>query len=276
MIRQLSIAALALAFFSGSLLWGDDIVPDRSTQYGHIDQNTPGITNGGNACGPTSAYNSFVYLAGQNPGLNGLLGTDAVSAINEIGKDMSLPQGNTGGVFDNNFISGKIQYIHDHGLDNKVSVEYQAVNPGTGRPSTAHPSEAFLYEQLAKGQDVEVGFGWNGTGGGGHWVTATGLDFNTTSDTGTLDFVDPWGGVDIQGNLSLDANGNLVLSYSGGAAGNPADTSDNPGDASSGTIDIIVAESPVPLPSVAWAGFGCLVGFAGFQKVRQGRQLKAA
>ena len=223
--------------------------------YGNIDQNSPGIDNGNVACGPTSVVNSFIYLENRY-GLDGLIPhtdgntpeEDAIDTVNKLEQEMQLDPND--GVTDPNFINGKIDYINEVGLGDEVSVESQskAVDGTT-------PTAEFLYEQLAKGQDVEVGISWNSPDGGGHWVTATGMDFDTETGTGTLDFIDPWGGEELHGSLSLDEDGNLVLSYSGGAAGGGGPSidggeqdPDNQGDASSGTIDIIVAESPKDTP----------------------------
>jgi hypothetical protein len=113
---------------------------------------------------------------------------------------------------------------------------------------------------------VELGFLWANSDGSlrrsGHVVTVTGIDYDETGQNGAMNIIDPWGGVAISGNLTVGNNGgnsDLVLGYSGGAAGNPADTADNPTDAGNGAIAFATAESLVPEPTIA---FG-LVALAG-------------
>src|ERR1019366_3688303 len=100
---------------------------------------------------------------------------------------------------DPNMISGKINYINNQGASGKVKVEYQAANTtipnrntsaAMGNGSTI-PTLAFVAQQLAAGQDVEMGFNWIDAAGnisGGHWVT---LDYYD-SGTGQFGFLDPW------------------------------------------------------------------------------------
>src|SRR5947208_675767 len=87
---------------------------ENAALFGTVDQNTPGINNGGQACGPTSTYNSFVYLtnAFPNAGISGLTGTDAVSAINELAGDVPGGIPVSGG---DAMATGKTQYIGDQG-----------------------------------------------------------------------------------------------------------------------------------------------------------------
>jgi hypothetical protein len=226
--------------------------------YGNISQTNPGIINGAKACVPTATINSFFFLqnyygiSSLGPG-NGLLTqANATNAVNELGADMSL---GGGGVTDANFITGKQQYLNNHGLSNMVSLEYEAVDVG----QRVTPTWRFIYNQLMATQDVEIAFGWYGTSEG-HCVTVTSFDFKDNSglgiidaaDPATLDFTDPWDGQHYVGTLTM-TNNFLKLTYVGGGAG----------DGAWGLIDIAVAESPIPEP----ATFSLLIigGLAGFR-----------
>jgi hypothetical protein len=269
---------------------GDQLTADLWTTYGplygHIDQNSDASNvNANEACGPTATANSFLYLQNRF-GISNIVAANPYDTIHELETDMDFDKN---GVFDNKFVSGKEQYLHDHGLyfgandpRNRVQVEWQAdnVTPDDqfrqGGAKTA-PTAQFLYDQLSRGQDVELGFSWFNSntgqysGAGGHWVTATSINFDTVSMTGAVDFFDPWDGVHIEGNLRM-ANGHMIIDYTGGGAGNGAADGgdpDNPGQAASGMVDIVVAESPVPLPSAAWMGLVLLGGLAGTRLPRR-------
>ena len=214
--------------------------------YGNISQNTDGINFGAKACVPTATVNSFFFLqnyygiSGLGPNDGPLTQANATNAVNELGADMKL---NGGGVTDADFISGKLQYLSNHGFANTISLEYQAVDVGLN----ITPTWQFIYNQLMATQDVEVAFAWGGANGEGHCVTVTSFDFTDNTglgkidagDPATLDFIDPWDGLSYVGTLSMN-NGSLELSYVGGAAGP---------DGGWGIIDAAVAESPMPEPS---------------------------
>lgn len=232
--------------------------------YGHFDQNDEDVINGALACGPTSTANSFAYLQ-KKYGANGVTGiydeTNPFNTINSLEDYMNM---GANGVSPEGLVNGKTQYLHDKGMDGKITVESQ-IDPAFHNGGTT-PTWQFLLDQLAKGQDVEVGFLWwdptlNGGRGGynnGHVVTATGFSFTDTNANDAIDagenasmtFIDPWGGVDITGTLSM-AGGYLRLTYSGGAAGSttPNNNDDNPGNENSGDIQFIAAESYVPEPA---------------------------
>jgi hypothetical protein len=220
-------------------------------QFGTVGQQSAGIVNGGQACGPTSTYNSFVYLQNQF-GVTGLFQNGAASnTINQLGVDMNPNNTNTGvspnGVSEQQLVNGKTTYINGQTLNKPITIESQ-VNPGgVGTNLTWE----FIMAQLRAGQDVELGWRW--TTGGGHVVTLTGMTWDPDLNTGTMSFLDPYnpaGGnapaLPITGTVNgTDATG-FQLSYSGGAAGPDSDP-DNPGNASTGNLSVVAAES-VPEP----------------------------
>jgi hypothetical protein len=220
-----------------------------TTQYGHYDQNNAETLLGNVACGPTSVANSFKFLE-QKYGLSGLIDpNDPYTTINELETYMntSSPNGTTIG----DLINGKKQYISDMGLSDKISVEGQTFfNLGiNGVTDNTKPTWNFLFDQIDKGQDVEVLINWwTGTKySGGHYLTITGMSWDEDLNTGTISFIDPWGGVDLTGTLAYH-NGFMQVTYGGGAAVDPRDP-DNPDHVSSADISGVVAESPVPEPA---------------------------
>lgn len=232
-----------------SVCWADpqDVVSYQETvaDFGTVGQQDGDIVNGGYACGPTSAYNSFVFLE-NHWGVTGLLQATAADTINQLGSymgygDNTHPGTPVGGVTPAQFLSGKTNYIAHQALNMPITFESQS--------GVAAITWEFLYQQLTNNQDIEISWLWRG-GHGGHFVTVTGLTWDPDLGVGRLTFIDPWDPVvPITGNLfGFDGTG-LTLSYSGGAAGQSSDP-DNPDNASSGTIDFIAAES-VPEPVTA-------------------------
>jgi len=261
------VTAITLIMFV-SPAWG--VTTDYYTiqkplvEYGHVSQLDPGIINGNAACGPTATINSFIYLQ-NHYGLTGLVPGDPIDAVNELGRDMGLT---AGGVTDDNFVTGKRTYldlyapgqIYMHGVDDQ----------GAGGLTMGIPSWQFIYEELSACEDVEVGFSWVGESSG-HWITATSFHFTDNdgdqtidaSETATLDFIDPWGGVEtpaveLLGTLTMGNDGFLNLTYAGGAAGGGA----------TGRIDIVVSESPVPEPLTMVSAFLAVSGLGAYLRKR--------
>jgi hypothetical protein len=260
-MRRLTLIALGMgvALLAKTSLAQDlpDIDETELGTFGTVGQGAPGINFPGVACGPTSTYNSFVYLESTDPSLgNSLTGSNAADTINELGEDMDI---DAGGISAQGLVDGKKEYIEDAGLSGQISVESQV---GAGNITAD-----FIYEQLAAGQDVELGFTWNGAPGG-HVVTLTGIS-NFDPDTGDADlsFLDPWGtgngnpeddnadsedeleggaatpsatNIALEGELVTEADDDLTFSYTGGGAGP---------DGGSGTVVVAAAESVVPEPA---------------------------
>jgi hypothetical protein len=216
--------------------------------YGNVNQNDPLINGGATACGPTSAINSFIYLQNRF-GITGLVDpqnpTSAVNTLSAYMKRETDGNGNyNSGVTIDNFVNGKINYIHDKQTGGpEINVHYVALT---------HQS---IYDELVKGQDLEMWIDWPTDGA--HYVTLTSICWddnnnNNIYDFGDvakkLDFIDPWGGGKQVADIIYGTSG-WYLHYTGGAAGT---------DGSDAYVKWIVAESPVPLPPAAWTGLAML------------------
>ncbi len=251
--------------------------------YGHVSQLDDAIQDafGTEGCGPTATINSFVYLRNKYPNrVSDLIkdedndgdvdGDDYVLSVVKLGTDY-MKMGTVGGVSDGNFVAGKKKWIMDQ-TPGKLYISGQS-HIGAGGLQKTFPKWPFIYEELRRCEDVEIGLGWET--GGGHWLTLTSfkytdadgdgridafesyVDYNdndqydpgepfTDVDSdgrhdiqeGMLDFIDPWGGVHLEGELYTSTlDGNLWLWYENAF-----------GDEQNGRIEIVVAESPIPEP----------------------------
>lgn len=105
----------------------------------------PNVPQKENYCGPGAAINSLYWLAAQN---NYTLPDDAFQEECEIGMDM----GNSmDGNWDDAEVSGKEQYISDHGLP--LEVHYAG---GEMLPETQPITSEWLIDQMNMGQDLEM------------------------------------------------------------------------------------------------------------------------
>jgi hypothetical protein len=234
-------------------------------------------------------------------GVTGLVGADPYDAINELATDMgtqgdqyynpespNYEENHTGGTTAQGLVNGKVNYIdenqtggpeievHGQGIFGTFNAD-GTVNSEADGVSTI-PTDAYLQEQMAAGQDVEVWESWvdpEAPSGynGAHIITITGID----SEEGTIDFVDPWGGVDVEATFALvdttipgGPNGDYMrITYPGANdGGDDAANPDDPADEMSADIAMVVAESPVPEP----ATLGMLVIGCGILAVRRTRR----
>ncbi len=231
--------------------------------YGNLDQNSPGITVGGggqNACGPTATVNSFTYLQNRY-GLTGLIQDDPntaasaeIDTVNNLGNAMGITQN---GVTAAGFFAGKRQWINNWNANNGNQPDIVVHGMGEGADGVT-PTWQFIYNELVKGQDLELGIRWlnqDGSLDGGHVITGSSFYFDDTNndmiigggETATLNFVDPWGGGHHTATISM-FGGAMRITYSGGAAGTGA----------TAEIAFVAAESVVPLPAAAYTALPLL------------------
>lgn len=212
--------------------------------YGGLDQHSTHCPD--LSCGPSAAVNSFVFLQNRYPGI---YGSDLAGSTYENWVDTANTlldpkymdcDCNNGGTTIDNFISGKQEYLNDVAPGStEVHAQnwFDAANP-------QKPSWQFIFDELMKGQDIEilVGF-YDDTGGrnGGHYVTVTGFTFDDADGNGDIDaselatlyYVDPDDGKADYNELSM-SNGFIdLMGYS---------------DQYNTYVEAAVAESPIPEP----------------------------
>jgi hypothetical protein len=243
------------------------------------------------ACAPTATVNSFEMLQNKY-GITGLVDpADPFAAVNELATDMGT-QGDafyrpptianpnpdyhtdhSGGTTAQDLVNGKVTYIDDHqtggpaiqvhgqGIFGTFNADGSVNSAATGASTV--PTDEFLQQQIAAGQDVEVWEAWvdpSAPGGhdGAHIITITGID----SANGKIDFVDPWGGVDVNASFILQGTGvggvnGTYMRIMYPSANDGGDTNslspdgfnpDDPDSAMTADIAMVVAESPVPEP----------------------------
>jgi hypothetical protein len=220
--------------------------------------------------------NSFTFLENEY-GITGLIDVDPETTVNDLEASNYMNVTPNSGASATDVIEGKTAWIDNQGLSNKIKIEGQAggdfgnsavdqqlntdlTTAGDIVGDHEAPTAQFIYDQLKAGQDVEMGFlWWDGTDYvGGHVVTATGIDWDPDTNTGTISFIDPWGAVEIPDAVLTDHDGFLQLTYAGGASGGGlgADGNtptlgdpDNPDDERTADIAFAYAESPVPEPA---------------------------
>jgi hypothetical protein len=158
---------------------------------------SPDYAGDHNACGPAAAANSMKWLENTHPDIPNT-GTTLRGAMESMSGHMD--RGNGAGVTTTQLVKGKLGYIDEHQLP--IHVKYQSwwlQNESIASPNPLYGHEAenqgstsaqkpptweFFKQEMDKGEDVEILFGWydaNGNRHGGHWVTASGYyqDDNT-------------------------------------------------------------------------------------------------
>ncbi len=157
--------------------------------YGYISQFNPDIINSANACGPTSAINSIIYLQNRYDQFFLRTNPSYVNNINLLGAAMGLTPTNNG-VTSGGFIEG-LGIFFDTQSDN-LAVTYESEYYGTHKTT---PTSQFIYDQLISGEDVEIKVeGPGGPTAAAHWMTAVSINYNPSTGSGSLGVIDPAGG----------------------------------------------------------------------------------
>jgi len=231
-------------------------------------------------CGPTAAVNSFVYLQNMFPDVyqNPLVPAGQGIAVADLLSGKTLMNTGNQGTPLGDFILGKMAYIESQAqrvtkYEAQMSTQWEAP-PGhpneAKKPSflsdNTFPTVAFLATELKAKEDVEI-LVQRRVGGAGHYVTVTGLMFDTDSGMGKISYVDP--------NDPVLANGTVKVSESAitrGPEGNrPIVLTDLIIDGSVTNIIGAVAESPVPEPTTLLL-WGTTVAGLALARWRQARR----
>ena len=200
-LAALGTASAMLAAPASSAVIDIELDPNK---FGKLDQGktTCPDTN----CGPTAAVNSFVYLQNVFPNTYKAplvpAGKEVDTANKLNGKDFMGTCCVTGGTEIGDFILGKMAYIET--TDPRVT-SYAAemrdqwntpAHPDAQKPAFVQdntvPDISFIAKELSAQEDIEIAV--KGTTGPGHYLTLTGIMFDTDSRTGKIFFVDPMGG----------------------------------------------------------------------------------
>lgn len=235
--------------------------------FGQLDQAKTECPKFG--CGPTAAVNSFVYLQNSAPKVYGEtlvppttagqkpVEADLIKVANKVGSDhmkSCVPCGANDGTYIEDFIIGKRSYLETVApgktqYSAQINIKWRhgtaaepddAANKGIGKfafvTDETKPTLSFLYNSIVSARDVELFFG-------DHYVTLTGIEYDDTTNTGKIAFIDPDGGKKSFANITGVTDGFVVTDY---------DTESK--------IFAAVAEAPVPEPGTwLFMAFGATV-----------------
>jgi len=142
---------------------------DRPLYYRADHDGVPDHDQDYNECSPTSVVNSFMWLSKQY-GFEELMPADIETAISELKADLQWDSGTN----DQDIIPGKQQFVDRH----QLPIEVHQI--GTQNDPDIHYK---IYEEIAKGQAVEVSLQFyrtdedgHRTRAGGHMVSVTGVN----------------------------------------------------------------------------------------------------
>jgi len=162
------------------------------TKFGDLDQHLVDACKDsiGNslACGPAAAVNSFVFLENRYPSIYGNSLVDLsglftktqaeVMAANDLSSFMGCTPCNGGTKF-SDFVKGKENYIDLLAPD---TTSYRVMKI---------PSAEFIDGELSSDEDIETLINFPDPDFPGHYVTITGITYDTVLEMGYLSFIDP-------------------------------------------------------------------------------------
>ena len=196
-----------------------------------------------NQCAPMAVANSLDWLNNTYPGANlGAidphvtgLGADG-SLVGELEADMARPfvdRRNGTAIGATQILEGKFEYLDDNGLSNKLVTKFfdpgkdEVVGDFIAHNNTAHDQTtdddsiadlvSWLFNEIASGEDVELGYFL--AGGGGHFVELTGVGFILGVPFATFvhdaDQTDDTAGLETGFTPLVDRNGDGFVDFNG-------------------------------------------------------------
>lgn len=219
--------------------------------FGNLDQANTNCPEAN--CGPSAAVNSFVFLQNRYPSIYGNLLVPALQGGNPTQADMvevantltefMNPCGCSDGTAIEDFIFGKSAYIDSVAPGTttfaaQTTAQWRNPTPGgttAQKPAyvqdLTRPTLQFIFDQLKDSEDVEIFVTFVDVRFK-HYLTVTGMTWDTATNTGSFNLVDPLGGNQIASNFELDTLGFVFLKDYGGGV----------------FISNAVSESPLPAP----------------------------
>jgi hypothetical protein len=282
--------------------------------FGDLSQQNSIITAkyGNYGCQVTAYANALVYLQKTYPSIYGTsLVSDysgdtlartavALGASNYINVQVTTSNGDITGAFSRfrDQVWGVYNYIEDQAPRRTVygaqvvpvpdmdqygnppgGWTYPRLKPDWVSKGNAYPTEVFLQNALSNSQGLvicwnEISNGQLNMSGASHLLTVTGLTWDSINKKGTLYFIDPSVGKQLNSPFRQVNDGSLWLDYGEYAPGSPWKKSNGEnwwysGDA---RITLALAEGPVPTPlpgTLLLLGSG-LLGLAGWRRFRKG------
>lgn len=240
-----AVACIAVLMACSAAHSGPIITKDLDpAKFGGLAQgatNSPAL-----GCGPTSAVNSFTFLQNTYPDWyqGRLIPTTPVALANLLMTEpyMGTPAGV--GTTITRFVTGKQNYLNAPGPNALPYTIMQAMVSGwsSGVPVPSYvdvhtPTLDFLLGQLNSRADIEllILFPLHG-----HYVTVTGMTWDTITDDGTVRYIDPTDGSPHSMGFSRDTSGTITVFY----------TDPSNGQTSTGIVHSIVSEVPTPSGAV--------------------------
>jgi hypothetical protein len=265
--RRVAVCALIVgAMFLGRPAFAvvyDEVEP--LNDFGTINQTNVGANcpgDGNNYCAPTATMNSFIYLQNAFPQVydNDLYVASTTQGYYSGGTFVSTPgtyydtdagllaqmmlTGACSGTTYSNFIAGKVNYINTYapGTTYFQGMSLFANPDGVNWITSGQaPTAQFLAAMLGQGEDTELLI--FPAAGIGHVLTLASIDFNTVTNSGTIDGIDPAGGVYFDYDITVTGG---AITFTGGVAGD----NDDPNNYTGYTLGAAVSESPtIPEPA---------------------------
>jgi len=247
---------------------------ENSSYFGTLDQHSldysyPQYGLGANnmACGPVAAVNSLVYLdnafssiygtslvllANHDMNNDGLYNTydDWIYSAGVMAGTSYMNTTLANGTWHDNFIWGMYNFVNSkaNGKETFSALDYwsswgnsPAPNSRPSWVSGGLPTWDFLYSKLNSSAAVDILFTY--VGGGGHFVSVTGMTWDNLNNSGTLNFMNPWTGAN--GSTAIRLTSGKIYTDYGGSNGS--------------WISEINAITPIPEPSIyALLGIGAI------------------